>query len=307
MGKTSSILTVYYEFMSYQELVDHTKRTMQWHRRVLTSFIRDMSIKVPEDITVANINNYSIKKRDTVKPITLISYLRSIQAFHNYCVLQKHIGVAINWTKKGPIFKPKKVQIPFKFIHRDHRKIIIESLKRVKILDTYWKNEIFKALVFVLCYTGMRNIEARTILASNVNFETNEIRIDNTKARKSRFIPIHEDLSVILHQYMHLRSIDHKYNNSPYLFPQVIRTDRPFSDETLSKWLVLFSNTLKQYNIPHFTPHRFRHSFATHLLGDGVEPHVVQQLLGHADLTTTQNYIGHTTRDLHHGIDNFKL
>jgi len=119
------------------------------------------------------------------------------------------------------------------------------------------------------------------------------------KGRKERLVPIGEPALFAIRQYWQLLP------NPPALAEPVFlrssRSAKPMTPRTLQ-------SRLKRYLEiagldPHLTPHKLRHSYATHLLDAGADLRSVQELLGHAHLVTTQVYTHVTTERLKKAYD----
>lgn len=109
------------------------------------------------------------------------------------------------------------------------------------------------------------------------------------KGRKERLVPIHAKAAAALLDYLGVRSNFLKEGeSSPWLFP-AYRKGKPISRQ-------FFATQLKDLAISagidpeKVSPHVLRHSFASHLLEGGADLRVIQELLGHADISTTQIY-----------------
>ncbi len=109
------------------------------------------------------------------------------------------------------------------------------------------------------------------------------------KGRKERLVPIHYKAVKALTQYLDIRrNFLNEAESSPWLFP-AYRKGKPISRQ-------FFAMQLKDLAIKvaidpeKVSPHVLRHSFASHLLEGGADLRVIQELLGHADISTTQIY-----------------
>ena len=108
------------------------------------------------------------------------------------------------------------------------------------------------------------------------------------KGNKQRVVPIGEKAMIYLLSYIqdHRTSFIKKQNSMGYLF----LNNRGTGLSRMGIWNIIKKRTLDSLINKKITPHIFRHSFATHLIEGGADLVAVQQMLGHADITTTQIY-----------------
>ena len=105
------------------------------------------------------------------------------------------------------------------------------------------------------------------------------------KGSKERIVPIGKKCAEIIQKYLKKRElIALKYNSKPYLF--LTESGKKITRQKVYKII----NNLGKSIDKKISPHTIRHSFATHLLENGADLRVVQELLGHASIVTTQLY-----------------
>ncbi len=150
-----------------------------------------------------------------------------------------------------------------------------------------------KAIFETLYATGVRCSELTQIALDDINFEEKTIVIQG-KGRKQRIVLFGEKAKKKIIEYIKKeRSLDDK-NITNILF--TTRQGTALSNRSIQKILNMFSNFLKVKK--HLTPHKVRHSFATHLLNAGLDLRALQELLGHASLSSTEKYTHVTIKDL---------
>jgi len=155
--------------------------------------------------------------------------------------------------------------------------------------------EIRNRLMMEMLYaTGMRISELLNLSLHDLN-RTEHIILVHGKGNKQRYVPYVEALEPWLDSWLNAhRPALLKHKRSDFLF----LNGRGGKLSRQGFWKILREATLKAGLKQDFTPHTFRHSFATHLLEAGVNLRVVQELLGHASLNTTQIYTHVNTRFL---------
>jgi len=143
-----------------------------------------------------------------------------------------------------------------------------------------------RAIVETLYSCGLRVSEAVNLLLSNINFEDEYIRVLG-KGSKERIVPISKVAIKYIRQWLEDRShINIKHGNEDILF-----LNRRGTKLTRAMVFHLIKAYAAEAGIKkNISPHTFRHSFATHLMMGGADLRVVQELLGHESITTTEIY-----------------
>ncbi|WP_269585170.1 site-specific tyrosine recombinase XerD [Roseibium sp. Sym1] len=143
------------------------------------------------------------------------------------------------------------------------------------------------ALIEVLYATGLRVSE---LVALPVSAALRDARLIEIKGKggKERLVPLSLPAQAAMKDYVGLRAAEGAYENSPWLFPSHgdsgHLTRQHFGRELKTLAIAAGLDAGK------VSPHVLRHAFASHLLQNGADLRVVQQLLGHADISTTQIY-----------------
>jgi integrase/recombinase XerC/integrase/recombinase XerD len=130
-----------------------------------------------------------------------------------------------------------------------------------------------RALVELVYSAGLRSREAVDLNLGDVEFEQELVHVRG-KGGKERTVPLGEEAAHWVARYVHEArpELAHGAENALFLSVRGRRLD---------------TSTLRRL-VPH--PHRLRHAFATHLLEGGADLRVIQELLGHSSLSTTQLY-----------------
>lgn len=215
-----------------------------------------------------NLNNTSISRR--------LSSLRSFFRFLN----------RENYLKNNPVAgvsSPKKEKRLPSFLTEEEITRLIES---VIAKDESGLRD--RAMLEVFYSTGVRISELAGLNLDNIDFISGVIKVLG-KGKKERLVPIGDIAIGALRNYLDKRA---KQSEAVFLNKNGSRiTDRGIRG-IVAKYLRLAS--IKQG----VSPHTLRHSFATHLLNRGADLRSVQELLGHANLSTTQVYTHLTTERL---------
>lgn len=146
-----------------------------------------------------------------------------------------------------------------------------------------------RALLELLYATGMRVSEMVGLQREDLNLESAFLKCRG-KGGKERIVPLGEVAIDALKTYLAKIRRRLPVNGSVFVGPQ----GKPLTRQRV--WQLIRKYTRLAGIQKKITPHTFRHSFATHLLERGADLRVVQELLGHADIATTQIYT-HVSRD----------
>jgi len=143
-----------------------------------------------------------------------------------------------------------------------------------------------RAMLEILYASGLRVSELSTLKLSDLHIEDGYLRVIG-KGRKERVIPVAQDSANILECY--IDEVRPMLCEDP-LIQQVFVSIRGTALCRQRLWQILKKHTRDAGIMKNVTPHTLRHSFASHLLQNGAPLRVIQEMLGHADIGTTQIY-----------------
>ena len=203
--------------------------------------------------------------------------LSSLKAFHNYLILK-------DITKSNPC---EKIETP-KFV-----KSIPSSLSEnevEKLLDAPDENTFIgirdKTMIEPLYSCGLRISELVDLEIIHVNLRQGVIRVLG-KGQKERLVPMGQKLINIIGIYFSKLEENKIKNSSNFLF--LSQRGKKITRQAFWHRIKIYATKAGLENNK-ISPHILRHAFATHLLNNGADLRVVQLLLGHSDLNTTQIY-----------------
>ena len=144
-----------------------------------------------------------------------------------------------------------------------------------------------RTMLEVLYATGLRVSELVGLRLDQVNLRQGVVRVVG-KGSKERLVPLGEEAIDWLDRFMRESRPELllRQNTTPHLFP----TQRGGAMTRQAFWYLIKRHAKQAGISKHLSPHPLRHAFATHLLNHGADLRVVQLLLGHSDLSTTQIY-----------------
>lgn len=282
-------------------------RTEKSYTEWLARFIKFNNMQDPENIPASEIGRYleHLVVNRNVSSSTQSQALNALIFFYKN-VLGKEIGdIGVFRHSK----KPRKLPV---VLTRDEISNLIAHIEMPE-----------RNLMASLLYgCGMRLMECVRLRVLDVDFSYQQIIVRNTKGGKDRVVPLPNNLSDRLQAQInqvkqtHDRDLENgygrvflpdalarKYPNAPkefrwqYVFPSTTIAEDPRSGEVRRHHIherALQKHVKRAVDksgiVKRVTCHTFRHSFATHLLESGYDIRTVQELLGHADVSTTMIY-----------------
>ncbi|MFX1516125.1 MAG: site-specific tyrosine recombinase/integron integrase [Promethearchaeota archaeon] len=152
----------------------------------------------------------------------------------------------------------------------------------LKLLDTP-DDPRDKVILYLLYGTGMRVSELSNLNIDQINLDDRIIHVVGGKGGKDRIIPLPKGIITILEDYIRVRK---GKKELAFILNRSGQRLTPRSIQRIVKKYKKAANLVDKT----LTPHTLRHAFATHLLSNAVDIRVIQELLGHASLSTTQLY-----------------
>lgn len=222
-------------------------------------------------------------KKEDLKPQTIAHYLTSIKNFHKFLVQNEYTKNNVAKSIERPKLSKK---LPSTLSIED-----IITLLDIKAMTPFdYRN---KCMLELLYGTGLR-------ISELLNLTTNDIDIINCNLRcigkgdKERIVPINDYIIESLKEYLKVRDqlLKNKTTKELFLNSSGNKISRVGFFKTLKKLL------LEKGLDPSISPHTLRHSFATHLLEYGADLRVIQEMLGHSDISTTRIYTHVTNKKI---------
>ena len=205
-------------------------------------------------------------------------FLSALKLFNRYLILKKINSQDFSTSIEVPKSRKKLPQI----ISESKMEKFFFALPDKSIYD------IRDKCIFETMYCcGLRVSELVSLEINKINLDDEYIRVIG-KGSKERLIPVSYSLTSVLKNYMQNSRplLINKKKNIQYLF--LNRFGNKISRQSV--WSI-FKKKLKFItNKSEYSPHSFRHAFATHMLNNGADIRVIQLLLGHVDISTTQIY-----------------
>ena len=236
-----------------------------------------------ENVNFSKVREYlHFIQKFNYKKTTVARKIASLRTFYKYLYREKKVDSNPAMNLNSPK-RPK--QLP-KFLSPYEVEQILNNIK----IDTPagYRN---KAILELLWATGMRVSELSGLNFEDLNLENNEIRVFG-KGSKERIILVTDRAKTYLERYIEtarpLVAKGYRVDTNEDSPVFINNTGFRLQTRTISN---VINDIVQKIQLPkHVTPHVFRHSFATHLIENGADLRVVQELLGHASISNTQIY-----------------
>lgn len=267
----------------------YSEKTREAYEEDLTNFERFLTESGEDDLLKINhldVRVYLSYLTDERYSRNSISRkIASLRSFYQYLLKEEVI-------KENPFsyvhLKKKNLKLP-RFFYENEMQVLFDSVKGEKPLDL--RNQ---ALLEVLYGSGIRLSECSNLKLAEIDFES-EVMLIHGKGNKERYAPLGSFAQDALQEYFEKgrKVLMDKYHKShDYVF--VNHHGEPITPTGIE---YVLNQVIKKSSLDSsIHPHMLRHTFATHLLNNGADMRTVQELLGHANLSTTQIY-AHVTKE----------
>lgn len=272
------------KYLRYLKIsMDASKNTIEAYHHDIKRYIDFLSSQSINDLNINDnivINTYITKLRlgklseEGLGASTISRNLSSLRSFYYYLIEFHNFD-------NNPFLNIRQIKqekpLP-DFLYYNEIELLLDSIEVVDFLSL--RNKLMLEMMYGC---GLRVSEVTDLKTAYINIEDRYLKVVG-KGSKERILPFHRDIQELLKTYYKQRS--NKGIESDYLFLNnrnqqlTSRGVQYILDKVVEK-----SSLNKKVH-----PHMLRHSFATHLLDNGADIKVVQELLGHSNLSTTQIY-----------------
>lgn len=276
------------EFLSYISVErGMANNTLSSYKRDLcrfSEFLKSQKIESVDNVTRQMITKFMMKEKDRGLSSNSISReLACIKSFFKFLLKENRIKEDIATIIESPKLWKKLPST----MNLDE----VESLLNTPNLRDPMEIRD-KASLELMYATGMRVSELVRLKMDDLNMDAGFIKCFG-KGSKERIVPFGKKAKESIKRYLEKSRPKFLKNNvSNFLF--LTRLGKPMSRQTFWKIIKRYVKLAKIKK--HVSPHSLRHSFATHILERGADLRVVQEMLGHADISTTQIYT-HVSKD----------
>lgn len=248
------------------------------------------NIKTVDDLNDELIDNFIYEQ--SLNDLKSSTISRRISTIKNFFLFLENEKIATNLVKE--VILPKKEKHIPTFLSIDEIKNLLSVFDETK--QTEYRD---KTMVLVMYSAGLRVSELINLEKRSINFEEKLITLKG-KGNKERFVPLNYIALEYLNNYLSKNKNNKVFSKSKYLFINK-KDGKPL---TRQYFFVELNKYAKRAGIDKkISPHTLRHSFATHLLENGADLRVVQELLGHSKIETTQIYTHLSTKKILDALD----
>ena len=280
----SKLLQDYRNYLKIERAM--SRNTVASYCSDVEKFLSSAGLK-PEEMTAADVEDYlaglrALSKRSQAR------YLSSIRSFFDWLTIE---GV-VDGNPCDMVDSPKLGRYLPEVLSIEE----VEAMLSVPDLSS-WQGLRDKALLEILYGCGLRVSEAVDLRISCLFFDEGYIRVIG-KGDKERLVPVGEMAVESVNAYLERRPEPYDDVSDDLVF--LNRFGRSLSRQSILKMVkmvALLADIRKE-----ISPHTLRHSFATHLVENGADLRLVQEMLGHENITTTEIYTHIDTATWHNEV-----
>jgi site-specific recombinase XerD len=268
------------EFLRYLEVERNVSpRTLVAYRQALGDFRAQKNVRFWRVCQADDFRDYLF---ELMKKKQARSYIRlqfsAFRTFYRFLVERKNFPK--DPVRELQLPKPEK-KLPLVLTRQQIDELLAAPMKvKIERQSPAWMRERDVAIMEMFYSSGLRLSELASLNVSDLDIYTESVRVLG-KGRKERVCPVGAPALEAVSRYRFAAKIE----SGPLFINKSRRRISP-----RSVWLIL-KRYLRYTSIPiALSPHKLRHSFATHMLDSGADLRSVQALLGHASLSTTQIY-----------------
>lgn len=268
-------LQKYWDYLRIERQVSpHTLANYQRQLAWIVTLLQQQGIEHWQQVTPSVVRFVLTQSYQAgLKPKSLALRLSALRQFLQYLVQQQQLKV----NPALGISAPKQAK---------HLPKNLDAEQVQQLLNNQSKEPIDlrdQAMMELMYSSGLRLSELQGLDLQNINTRVREVRVIG-KGNKERILPFGRYASDALQQWLKVRPLFNPQDNALFVSQVGKRISHRSIQKRLEKW------GIKQGLNSHLNPHKLRHSFATHMLEASSDLRAVQELLGHANLSTTQIY-----------------
>jgi integrase/recombinase XerD len=262
-----------------------SKNTLESYRQDLSTFAIWVLTQGKQLLTVdqSDIQQYLAVRFPQSKPRSIGRLIASLRRFYRYCLRENKISA-------DPTLQIESPKLPRSLPKSLNEDEVLALLNAPNLNEPTGLRD--RAMLELLYACGLRVSELVSIKTTEVSVSDAVVRVTG-KGSKTRLVPMGEEAADWISRY--LREARQEILQKR-LCDALFVTNRGEAMTRQGFWYLIKRYALLAGIAKHMSPHVLRHAFATHLLNHGADLRVVQMLLGHSDISTTQIYT-HVARE----------
>ena len=256
--------------------MERTYKTYAYALNLYNTYLLEKGIEEIEKVTYQDIEGFIDKNKIHYSPNSLNLFKTVIRSFHQflndrYDIIDPSINIHVQKGRRSlPVY------------------LSIQEVDAIMATFGEENKDIYHHAILEMIYAlGMRVSECCNLLLSQVDLEGKIVRIIG-KGDKLRIVPIPDGSLSIIKSYLNVRAIwlrpNTKYKNNFFINDK----SKPLNPVYVER--ILNTACINAGIDKHISPHKLRHSYATHMLEGGADLRTLQELLGHSNITTTEIY-----------------
>ncbi len=291
-SESSQLDTVQLGAVQLDTFIDHlwledglSKNTLDSYRADLSQFNTWLGKHKSHllEATQADIQQYLAIKFPQSKPRSISRLIASMRRFYRYALRENSIS-------SDPTLQIESPKLPRSLPKSLNEQEVEDLLNAPNTGEAIGLRD--RAMLELLYASGLRVSELVTINVNEVSTQDGVVRVTG-KGSKTRLVPMGQEAADWIDKYLKQARPDILQKR---LCDALFVTNRASAMTRQAFWYLIKRYALLAGISKHMSPHVLRHAFATHLLNHGADLRVVQMLLGHADISTTQIYT-HVARE----------
>ena len=266
------VMEPFAEYRNHLFSRDLDPKTKVRYWQILTRYYQWLGSRSPDAVTAGEFLSWL--RNNAYRPRSILLYYHAIRMFLAF----------LGQEFKIKLRKPK--ELPLYYGRGDIERLIAQAECGLRG-QTPWQKQRNTALILTLAFTGLRRGELLNLTVGDVDFQRRLILVRQGKGDKDRLVPMTERLMAPLRYLCHGKATGAKI----------------FAGLNGRSVYRVVTSLGKACGLDGFHPHSLRHFFATQLVERGANLRAVQELLGHADLSTTAAYLDISPRHLRDTIN----
>lgn len=263
-----------------------SERTIQSYGRDLKQYIAYLQsnhIHDTKDVKLQDIQNFIVEQSKTKASSSMVRMSASIRSFHQ--------GLAFMYDQEDP---SKNIEV-----HKNSARLpvfcTVEEINRLmNSFDDHIPEQYLDHAILQMIYDcGLRVSEAVTLTMNRVDLDSRKLRVLG-KGDKERIVPIPSNSISFYKEYRDVIRANFLKNKTNLFF--ITNKGKKVTSKHVE--VLLQKKCIELEFLKHITPHKLRHSYATHMLQGGADLRSIQEMLGHSDISTTEIYTHVTNKQM---------